>query len=210
MLYLLAHASHLLQPLDPAPFSVLKSRYRNKIRALSALDDAAPIKKERFVVAYNKAKEEALSDRVIRAGWRATGSCPYNPDLVLLSSQATGRPSTPPLTQAPSATSDLISSTPRSSQALYKAQQQLLLLESLSRSTRLVLGKAGKANAEANTRAAQLEADNQRLRYQLDTHQITRVRKRVQVNPKERFSNVDSIKAAVDRAQNPPSKESRR
>lgn len=68
LLYLPAHASHLLQPLDLAPFSVVKSRYRNEIRALSALDDAAPIKKERFVTSYNKAREEGLSERVIRAG----------------------------------------------------------------------------------------------------------------------------------------------
>ena len=65
LLYLPAHASHLLQPLNLAPFSVVKSRYRNEIRALSALDDAAPIKKERFVVSYNRAREEGLSERVI-------------------------------------------------------------------------------------------------------------------------------------------------
>ena len=154
LLYLPAHASHLLQPLDLAPFSVLKTRYCNKILALSALNDAAPIKKERFVTSYNKAREEALSDRVIRAGWRATGLCPYNPGLVLLSSQVTGRPTTPPPTQASAAASESIFNTPRSSQALYKAQQQLLLSESLSRSTRIVLSKAGKAIAAANTRAA--------------------------------------------------------
>jgi hypothetical protein len=200
LLYLPAHASHLLQPLDLTPFSVLKTRYRNEIRALSALDDAAPVKKERFVISYNKAREEALLERVIRAGWRAAGLCPFNPNLVLLSSQVTGRPSTPPPTQTSAAASELIFTTPQSSQALYKARQQLLLSETLSRSTRIVLGKAGKAIAAANTRAAQLEAENQRLKYQLDSTRITRVRKRVQVNPNERFSNVESIKAAIDRA----------
>ena len=143
----------------------MKTRYRNEIRALSALDDAAPIKKERFVVSYNKAREEALLDRVIRAGWRAAGLCPYNPDVVLLSSQVTGRPTTPPRTQASAAASESIFNTPQSSQALYKTRQQLLLSESLSRSTRIVLSKAGKAIAAANTRAAQLEAKNQRLKY---------------------------------------------
>ncbi|KAF5844451.1 hypothetical protein GGP41_001369 [Bipolaris sorokiniana] len=38
--------------LDLAPFCVPKSRYR-------ALDDAVPIKKERFVVSYNRARIEA-------------------------------------------------------------------------------------------------------------------------------------------------------
>jgi hypothetical protein len=67
LLYLPAHTSHLLQPLDLTPFSILKSRYRNEIRALLALDDAAPVKKERFIVSYNKAREEGLSERIIRA-----------------------------------------------------------------------------------------------------------------------------------------------
>jgi hypothetical protein len=198
LLYLLAHASHLLQPLDLAPFSVLKTRYHNKIRALSALNDAAPVKKERFVISYNKAREEALLERVIQAGWRAAGLCPFNPNLVLLSSQVTGQPSTPPPTQASAAASESIFSTPRSSQALYKAQQQLLLSETLSRSTRIVLSKAGKAIAEANTRAAQLEAENVQLQYQLDTYQITCTRKRVQVNPNKRFSNVEAIQLAIN------------
>ena len=167
---------------------------------LSALDDAAPIKKERFVTSYNKAREEGLVKRVIRAGWRASGLCPYNPALVLLSSQVSGRPITPPPTPQAPEVSNLLLSTPQSSQDLYKAHQQLLQSESLSRSTRAVLGKAGKAIAKANTRAAQLEFENQRLRYQLDSARITRSRKRVQVNPNERFSNVEAIRGAIDQA----------
>ncbi|KAF1929089.1 uncharacterized protein M421DRAFT_62067, partial [Didymella exigua CBS 183.55] len=188
------------RPHDLAPFSVLKTRYRNEIRALSVLDDAAPIRKERFVVSYNKAREEALSERLIRAGWRAAGLCSFNPNLVLLSSQVTGRPVTPLAASQALTTSEQVFNTPQSSQALNKAQQQLLLSESLSRSTRIVLGKAGEAITEANTRAAQLKAENQQLKYQLDHCKITCTRKRVQVNPNERFSNVESIQAAIDRA----------
>ena len=43
-------------------------------------------------------------------------------------------------------------------------------------------------------------AENQRLKHQLDRCQTTRVRKRVQIDPNERFSNVESIKVAIDRA----------
>jgi hypothetical protein len=200
LLYLPPHASHLLQPLDLAPFSVLKSRYRNEIRELSALDDAAPIKKERFVVSYNKAREEGLSERVVRAGWKAAGLCPYNPDKVLVSSQVPGRPSTPPPNPDALDVLNTIYSTPQSSQALYKSQQILQRSESLSRSTRLVLGKAGKAIARANTRAAQLEAENKRLQYQLTQVKSTQSRKRVRIDQNERFSNVEAIKAAIEQA----------
>ena len=86
LLYLPAHTSHILQPLDLASFSVVKSRYRDQIRALSSLDDAAPVKKERFISSYHLAREEGLSERVIRAGWKATGLSPYNVEMVASSS----------------------------------------------------------------------------------------------------------------------------
>jgi hypothetical protein len=55
----------------------------------------------------------------------------------------------------------------------------------------VVLGKA--AIARANTRTAWLESKNQRLNYQLDSTVTTRLRKRVQVNPNERYSNVEAL-----------------
>ncbi|KAI1006849.1 hypothetical protein K3495_g1370 [Podosphaera aphanis] len=48
-LYLPAHTSHILQPLDLAPFSVVKSKYRQEIQAFAFVDDAAPAKR----VLYN-------------------------------------------------------------------------------------------------------------------------------------------------------------
>jgi hypothetical protein len=197
LLYLPAHASHLLQPLDLAPFSVVKSSYRDAIRALSALDDAAPVKKERFVTSYNLAREEGLSERVIRAGWKAAGLVPFNKKLVLNSSQITGRPSTPPPADQGRALLKAVLATPKSSQQLKRAQQALLGSENLSRSAWEVLTKAAKAIAITNARAAGLEAENQRLKYQLDSTKTTRVRKRVQIDPNERFANVEAIKAAM-------------
>jgi hypothetical protein len=201
LLYLPAHASHLLQPLDLAPFSVLKTRYRRQISDLSALDDAAPVKKERFVVAYNQAREEGLSSRVIRAGWRAAGLSPYNPSLVLSSSQIVGRPVTPPPPDYPLDQENQYITTPKSAQALHQQRVYLQRTEQLSRQACRVLGKAGKAIAAANTRAAMLQAENQGLRFQLQkATDSTRVRKRVQVDMNERFSTLNHVQAALERA----------
>jgi hypothetical protein len=49
ILYLPAHSSHVLQPLNLGTFSPLKSRYRKEIADFAYLDDAAPVKKERFI-----------------------------------------------------------------------------------------------------------------------------------------------------------------
>ena len=51
----------------------------------------------------------------------------------------------------------------------------------------------------ANTRAAELEADNQRLRHQLDQLQPQQKRRRIVIDPNERFANIEQIKAAIDR-----------
>jgi hypothetical protein len=67
LLYLPAHTSHLLQPLDLAPFSVIKSKYRHQIQELSLINNAVLVKKERFISSYHQARVNRLSDRVIRA-----------------------------------------------------------------------------------------------------------------------------------------------
>lgn len=53
LLYLPAHTSHLLQPLDLAPFLVIKSKYRHQIQELSLINNAALVKKERFISSYH-------------------------------------------------------------------------------------------------------------------------------------------------------------
>ena len=63
-----------------------------------------------------------------------------------------------------------------------------------------MLGKAGKAISQSTTLTAQLQAENQHLKYQLEQLQSRQTRKRVKVNQNERFSNAESIKAAIDRA----------
>jgi hypothetical protein len=63
-----------------------------------------------------------------------------------------------------------------------------------------VLSKAGKAISRANTKVAFFEAQNQRLQAQVDQLTSRYTRKRVRINPNERFSNVVKIKTAQDRA----------
>ena len=176
-LYLPAHTSHILQPLDLAPFSVVKSKSRQEIQALASIDDAAPVKKERFITSYNKARIEGLSGRVIRAGWRASGLCPYNPELVLQSTQVQAqRAATPP----PSSTNNLsheVPMTPKRSQDLYRSQKLLERDVNLGRSTRYLLTKAGKAISRGNTEIAELRASNARLQAQLDQQRINEPKK---------------------------------
>ncbi|KAI4745532.1 hypothetical protein E4T50_04115 [Aureobasidium sp. EXF-12298] len=65
LLFLPGHISHVLQPLNLGVFAPLKSRYRAQIAALASLDDASPVKKQRFVTCYNIARKETFTPRLL-------------------------------------------------------------------------------------------------------------------------------------------------
>jgi hypothetical protein len=200
LLFLPPHSSHVLQPLDLAPFSSVKSSYRRQIMDLSALDDAAPVKKAQFVRCYHQARQEGLTERVIRSGWRAAGICPYNPVKVLTSSQVTGRPVTPPRRKRPLSPTDSLFQTPKRPHDLHIASQKLRSTFSLPREARVILHKAGKAIGRANTRAAGLEAKITQLNYQLEKLQHKKPKKRIMLNANTQFANIENIKKALDEA----------
>ena len=142
---------------------MIKSSYRRQIQELASLDDAAPVKKERFITCYYKATEEGFTERVIRVGWQAAGICPLNINHVLSSSQLSQRPTTPTHQQQPQQQLQSFFSTPRVPRDLYLAQREVQSYENLGRKAWLLLQKAGKALAAANTRAAGLELEKRRL-----------------------------------------------
>ncbi|KAI1004119.1 hypothetical protein K3495_g4093 [Podosphaera aphanis] len=168
LLFLPAHSSHILQPLDLAPFSVLKSKYRNQISDLSALNDAAPVKKERFINFYYRAREEGLSDKIIQASWKATGLVPFNTERVLQSSQVLQQPCTPKKARQTIYECESELKTPRNYLDVYEAQQSVEKTENMSKLNRALLRKCGKALQEANTRIAASESKSKRLECQLN------------------------------------------
>ncbi|KAK7185898.1 Tigger transposable element-derived protein 2 [Paraphaeosphaeria sporulosa] len=96
LLFLPTHSSHVLQPLDLSIFSVVKRFYHQQIQELSHLDNAALVRKERFITTYHIAREGAITKRVIHTRWATAGICPLNIKRVVNSSQVTQRAATPP------------------------------------------------------------------------------------------------------------------
>ena len=78
LLFLPAHTSHVLQPLDLGCFSSLKTAYRKQIGDFNTLTDETRIGKARFLEFYSKARQIGLSKVNIQSGWRATGLYPKN------------------------------------------------------------------------------------------------------------------------------------
>lgn len=77
---------------------------------------------------------------------------------------------------------------------------KILQTETLSRHTRALLIKAGKAISKGNAREAKLTVELPRVKHQLDMVKCTRARKWIQLNPNDHFSDIEVIRAIVDQA----------
>ncbi|KAI1007015.1 hypothetical protein K3495_g1204, partial [Podosphaera aphanis] len=111
-----------------------------------------------------------------------------------------GRPVTPPQRNQTLEVEDQVVNTPHSARDFHFSQQLLRRSKNIPRPTWMLIGKAGKAIDNANARAALHEAESDRLRYQLDRLKSSRTRKRIQIDPNERYSNAETIEAAIDQA----------
>ena len=151
LIYLLPHSSHVLQPLDLACFSAVKSRYRAQIADLARYEDSAPVKKIRFIQYYHKARTEGLVRHIIQAGWKAAGLYPWDPRKVIRSSQvvqnrsvqASTLPRTP--THKRKASIDITITTPHNRCQFNASLSIISQRESMSRTVRTLLSKTGKA-----------------------------------------------------------------
>ena len=76
LLFLPAHTSHVLQPLDLGCFSSLKTTYRRLINDHITLSDTTRVGKAAFLEFYAEARKTGLRASNIRAGWKATGLWP--------------------------------------------------------------------------------------------------------------------------------------
>ena len=81
-LYLPAHASHLLQPLDVGCFGPLKNAYRLEIAGLAKLS-IHHISKETFIQAFKVAYNGSVTKKNILTGFQGSGIVPLDPDVVL-------------------------------------------------------------------------------------------------------------------------------
>jgi hypothetical protein len=89
------HSSHLLQPLDVVPYSLLKRHYGDGI-SLLARSRVYYIDKETFLPAFKAAFEKTFTRENICAGFQGAGLVPHNPDVVLLKLDVQLRTPTPP------------------------------------------------------------------------------------------------------------------
>ncbi|KAF4310584.1 putative transposase [Botryosphaeria dothidea] len=97
-LYMPAHLSHLLQPLDVGCFSPLKNAYGKQIESLMRAMHTH-IAKEDFLPAFRIAFAAAFIRANIQGGFRRVGVAPYNPEAVISKLNVRLRTPTPPMAE---------------------------------------------------------------------------------------------------------------
>ena len=208
LLFLPPHTSHVLQPLDLAVFSPLKTAYRKVLGNINQFSNSTVIGKRYFLQCYQKARSEALSGQNIRSGWRAAGLWPVSMAKPLLSPLLVGNTSyttSDPAKAEPEGSSrafytprdtirgsDIIWSTPRKS-VEFKEQVRLAnLLEENTVTQRQLFRKVRKAFDRKDVQVAVLERQVEALQAQLEAAR-PRKRRKVDLSPNSRFATIEDI-----------------
>ena len=202
LLYLPAHTSHVLQPLDLSIFSPLKASYRKWARKLSMPTDTSLQGKLGFLLCLQKARTEALTSQNIKSGWRASGLWPLNARKPLRSSQLLPRdlPKEPEEeAEREAEQQDQPFTTPKKREDIKMLMQRLHDSPS-SPSFRLATRKIIKAHGELIFEKTTLQMESETLKTRL---QLLEPRKRgkVQPNLNEKFVNIEQIMKAREEAE---------
>jgi hypothetical protein len=104
------HSSHLLQPLDVGCFSPLKRAYSRQIEEL-VKSHVNHVTKLEFFIAFKAAFFACMGEANVKAGFRASGLVPMDPEIVLSKLDVKIRTPTPPGTP-PAAVDAWVSQTP--------------------------------------------------------------------------------------------------
>jgi len=205
LLYLPAHTSHVLQPLDLSVFSPLKRSYRKQLGYLNILTDSSPLGKQNFLLCYQKARKDALTISNIKSGWKASGLWPVSRAKPLMShlllensNKSKEKPSK--MQNTPSSASQLLLdssqvlwSTPRKSKELRDQIQIFTKLDTDQSTSKLLFRKITKAFDEKASLLVTAERRAEQLESQLEATRPKK-KKKVRTSPNSKFVNVQAIR----------------
>lgn len=211
IIFLPAHTSHVLQPLDVAVFHPLKEAFRKHLHHLGQFDTSTVMAKKRFLYCYHRARMEALTEQNIRSGWRGAGLWPVSRRKALQnkailenhqkkkkSSKSSGKRSfigqfaTP---QTLSRSSEPIFATPKRSQEMRGLVARYVRQKHSSPTQRLLFRKLLKGYDEKEHQLTMTSQKTEALEAQVEATKKTK-RKKVQLDPNEVFADIEAIRRA--------------
>jgi len=209
IVFLPAHTSHMLQPLDVAIFGPLKTAFKKYLGRQGGHDSSSVVAKKRFLYCYHKARIEALTESNIRSGWRATGLWPLSKHKALGShfiednrikearslelatgDGFSGHFCTDKCFCLPRGTSF---ATPKRSQELRGMVARYTRRKQSSPTQRLFFRKILKSWDQKDVDLTMSSQKAQELERQIEASRVVR-RKKVQLDPNELFADIEAIR----------------
>jgi hypothetical protein len=196
-LYLPAHATHKLQPLDVGPFSPLSSAYSRAVEEYTPTG-ITTLNRSIFTVLYVRTRQEAFTERNIRAGWRRAGIWPINKQKLLDDPeiQNFGR-TTPEYQPAP------IKEGPNHLYSTLKKLNEIQELQAqieakVTPRTRRSVRKLGHAAIQEHTGAQLLQNELNNVRKQIHHQEVKKRLKRMLKERVQRSWNLEEVRAAKE------------
>jgi len=227
LVFLPAHTSHVLQPLDLSVFSPLKHTYRKHLNNINTWAESTVVGKQLMLKCILRARQEALTAQNAKAGWKASGLWPVSIAKPLMSrlllensnkSADNGHQQHPPQTPTARLTNrpalgvgPAEFTTPRKKRDRQSYLDNMTARFSHPSTRRLLFRKLEKVFDEKDYQLAQLRQENEALKARLEGTTTGR-RKRVVPDPNQRFVNIEQIRRAqiaAGRVENPVAEESR-
>jgi hypothetical protein len=214
LIYLPAHTSHVLQPLDVGVFGPVKAAYRKHISNHSIFTDSSPIGKANILRCYAYARKEGMTMENILSAWKGSGLYPVNSAKPLMSglllnpsipeeprrpvtpenapsvcNHALSQPCTPPRILA-----KVVVETPKGARQVYTAANQYFSLRTRKTPTaRLLIRKVGESMEAKKARIATLETENLALQAQVAASRPSKRGKVKVLDLNKRFASIEDI-----------------
>jgi hypothetical protein len=196
ILLLLPHSSHLMQPLDVGVFSPLKAAMKSQLDAIFRTG-IARLHKSEWIQNYAKAREKAITEKNVIAGWRASGLWPMNPHRILRQIPET-EVTTPPISQTTPQSQILISSSPPDGILLRSANASLnakLAHSTIDSPLKTQIRRLGGIAEQLNAEIAILKRENKEVKAILGARMEKESGKRKILKGVRVIENEDVIKA---------------
>ena len=194
-LYLPAHASHKLQPLDVGPFSPLSVAYGRLVQEYTPTGFTS-LNRTVFTKLYIQARQMTLTERNIRAGWKRAGIWPLNKQRLLDDPTVKNFGHTTPEYQPPP-----VQEGPNHLFATPKKQDEFRELIStiqpkVTPRTRRSIRKLGHAAIQEHTGAQILRTELREIRKQAVDQEIRKRSKRLRREAVQRSWDLEQVRAA--------------
>jgi 4-hydroxybenzoate polyprenyltransferase len=210
LLFLPAHSSHVLQPLDMSVFSVLKRAYRRELGNIPRITDGTVVGRRIMLQCYHKARAEALDPDICTSGWSASGLWPVNKKKPLsnplllennnkasISKQAVARQEEQDLAHAQIDFLDGFGvwKTPRKVEELTIQLAKININSEGLRTRRMLFRKIGKAYNHMEFDLAAMRRENEALKAEIENKRGNK-RKKVELSPNSKFASIADIRRA--------------